>query len=377
VAHPRLKPVPAAADDRRVTSAAPAAAGPRARPAALLPAAHPHARLLVVDDEQPNLDLMGRVLARAGYLDVVLMSEPELAVQAVQTLRPDLVLLDLHMPGLDGFAFLRRLQDLVPASELLPRLMITADATEATRRSALALGAHDFLTKPIDVMETTLRVANLLQTRMLHVQLREHNGRLEDQVRERTRQLTDSHREITRRLALVGEYSDDDTAQHTVRVGLWAERLAQELGFAPAAAQLLGEAAPLHDIGKVAIPDAVLLKRGRLLPEEFEVIKTHTTIGAHILANGDSDLLRLAEQVALTHHERWDGTGYPARLAGAAIPLAGRVVSVVDVFDALTNARPYKHAWPVDRAVAEMTGLRGRHFDPEVLDVFLGLVDGD
>ena len=340
--------------------AAPVVAVARARPAAaLLPAAHPHARLLVVDDEEPNLVLMGRVLARAGYEDVVLMHDAERAVQAVPTLRPDLVLLDLHMPGLDGFGVLRRLQELVPADELLPRLMITADATEATRRSALALGAHDFLTKPIDVMETTLRVANLLQTRMLHVQL------------------SDSHREVTRRLALVGEYSDDDTAQHTVRVGLWAERLALALGFAPAAAQLLGEAAPLHDIGKVAIPDAVLLKRGRLLPEEFEVIKTHTTIGAHILADGDSDLLRLAEQVALTHHERWDGTGYPARLAGAAIPLAGRVVSVVDVFDALTNARPYKHAWPVDRAVAEMTGLRGRHFDPEVLDVFLGLVDGD
>lgn len=337
-------------------------------------ATYPQARLLVVDDEQPNLDLLGKVLARAGYEQVVLLRDPQAALDRFEELAPDLVLLDLHMPVLDGFEVLRRLQGLVPAENLVPRLVITADSTGVTRRAALGLGAHDFLTKPIDVEETQLRVANLLQTRMLHVRLRDHNQLLEQRVRARTHQLEQSHRALARRLALVGEYSDDDTAEHTVRVGLAAQRLALALGFTPQAAALLGEAAPLHDIGKVAIPDAVLLKRGPLTPEEFEVIKTHAVIGAHILADGESDLLRLAEQVAHTHHERWDGSGYPRGLRGEAIPLTGRLVAAVDVFDALTHARAYKHAWPVEQAVEEMRTLRGTHFDPEVLDVFLDQV---
>ncbi len=335
------------------------------------PAAHPRARVLVVDDEQTNLDLMGRVLRRNGYECVTLTCDPRWAMDQLSVLDPDVVLLDLHMPVMDGFAVLRCLQQTVPAHDWLPRLVITADSTEATRRTALGLGAHDFLTKPIDVTETALRVGNLLQTRMLHLRLREHNELLEQQVRDRTRQLEHSHRELTRRLALVGEYSDDDTAAHTFRVGALAGRLATALGMPPDAAALIEQAAPLHDIGKVAIPDAVLLKRGRLTPEEYEVVKTHAAVGAHILGGGDSDLLRLAEEVAYTHHERWDGGGYPRGLRGTQIPRAGRLVAVVDVFDALTNPRPYKHPWPVEQAVQEMRSQRGRHFDPEVLDMFL------
>lgn len=341
----------------------------------LLPAVHHQARLVVIDDERPNLDLMGKVLRRAGYEGVQLVDDPTSLLQQWVELAPDLVLLDLHMPQVDGFEVLRRLQSTLSEQDLVPRLVVTADSTDATRRRALSLGAHDFLTKPIDVTEVLLRVGNLLQTRMLHVRLRNHNDVLEQQVRARTAQLSQSHRELARRLALVGEYSDDDTAQHTVRVGHAAARLAGALGFAAEEAELLAEAAPLHDIGKVAIPDAVLLKRGELSPEEFEVIKKHAVIGAHILAGGESELLRLAEQIAYTHHERWDGTGYPRGLRGPAIPLAGRLVAVVDVFDALTSTRPYKQAWPVERAVAEMRRLRGRHFDPDVLDVFLGQLE--
>ena len=342
---------------------------------AVVPAEHRSARLLVIDDEQPNLDLMAKVLGRAGYQEVTLTTDPRWALEHLQDLDPDLLLLDLHMPGLDGLEVLRRLQTAVGPDDLLPRLVITADSTADTRRTALGLGAHDFLTKPIDVTDTTLRVANLLRTRMLHVRLRDHSAGLERLVQARTHQLEASHRELTRRLALVGEYSDDDTAAHTVRVGRVAQQLATALGMSAAAAELIGEAAPLHDIGKVAIPDAVLLKRGPLSPEEFEVIKTHAAVGAHILSGGQSELLRLAEQIAFSHHERWEGSGYPRGLAGTDIPLAGRLVAVVDVYDALTSPRPYKHAWPVDRAVAEMRSQRGRHFDPEVLDVFLALDD--
>jgi putative two-component system response regulator len=334
-------------------------------------AVHVGARLLVIDDEQPNLDLMGRVLGRVGYEQVTLTTDPGWALDNLGELAPDLILVDLHMPSIDGLQVLRQLKTLVDPDDLLPRLVITADTTAATRRAAIGEGAHDFLTKPIDVAETTLRVANLLQTRMLHVRLREHNERLEDTVRVRTGQLELSHHELARRLALVGEYRDDETAQHTVRVGVAAERLATAVGFTPAEAALLGEAAPLHDIGKIAIPDEILRKPGPLTPEEFEVIKTHPEVGAHILGGGRSQLLRLAEQVALTHHERWDGTGYPHGLRGQGIPLAGRVVAVVDVFDALTSARPYKTAWTVPEAAEEMHRQRGRHFDPDVLDVFL------
>ncbi|HEU0102370.1 MAG TPA: HD domain-containing phosphohydrolase [Mycobacteriales bacterium] len=340
---------------------------------AVVSAEHRAARLLVIDDEQPNLDLLAKVLARAGYEQVTLTTDARWALEHLDALAPDILLLDLHMPTLDGFEVLRRLQEVVGPQDLLPRLVITADSTAATRRTALALGAHDFLTKPIDVTETTLRVANLLRTRLLHVQLRQHNAGLERLVQARTAQLEASHRELTRRLALVGEYSDDDTAAHTVRVGQVARQLAEALGWGPVAADLIAEAAPLHDLGKVAIPDAILLKRGPLSEEEFGVVKTHAAVGAHILAGGQSELLRLAEQIAFTHHERWDGSGYPRGLAGVDIPQAGRVVAVVDVYDALTSRRPYKHAWPVERAVAEMRSQRGRHFDPEVLDVFLTL----
>ena len=334
-------------------------------------AQHHQARLLVIDDKQPNLDLLGKVLGRAGYQHVTLTTYPAWALALLDDLAPDLILLDLHMPGLDGFEVLRRLQTAIDTEDLLPRLMITADSTATTRTTALGLGAHDFLTKPIDVTETTLRVANLLATRMLHVQLREHNQNLHEQVQSRTRQLQASQLELVRRLALVGEYSDDDTAQHTTRVGTNAARLAKALGYSPAATDLLAQAAPLHDIGKVAIPDDVLLKKGPLTPQEFEVIKTHAAIGAHILGGSQSELLRLAEQIAYTHHERWGGNGYPRALRGEAIPLAGRLIAVVDVYDALINTRPYKNAWPTERAVHHMKAQRGKHFDPQVLDVFL------
>lgn len=340
-------------------------------PSAIPTAEHPDARLVVVDDEPANLAVLGRLLQRAGYRDVVLMTDPAALLDQLTTLDPDLLVLDLQMPRIDGFEVLQRLQDDLSADDLLPRLVVTADSTATTRRRALGLGAHDFLTKPIDIIDAVLRVANLVRTRMLHVRLREHNDLLEERVRARTAQLERTHLDLAARLALVGEYRDDHTAQHTVRVGVAAERLALTLGFAPEEALLLGQAAPLHDLGKIAIPDAILLKPGPLTGAELEVIRTHPGVGAHILAGVDSDLLRLAEEVAYTHHEQWDGGGYPQGLAGEGIPMAGRLVSVVDVYDALTSVRPYKDAWSQERAVEHMTSLRGKHFDPAVLEVFL------
>ena len=214
-------------------------------------------------------------------------------------------------------------------------------------------------------------MSNLLRTRMLHRQLRATNDRLEEQVRARTRQLEDAYRDVTRKLALVGEYRDDDTAEHTARVAGLARRLGEAAGLSRADAAVLADAALLHDIGKVGVPDAVLLKPGALTPAEVATVRTHTTIGAHILSGSDSPMLQLAAVVARTHHERWDGTGYPDGLRGRMIPLAGRIVAIVDVFDALSSARPYKAAWPAAEVAGAMAALRGRQFDPELLDLFL------
>jgi putative two-component system response regulator len=238
-----------------------------------------------------------------------------------------------------------------------PVLVLTADVTVEVRRRALSAGASDFLSKPFDLHEIRLRVANLLETRRLQGELTQYARGLEERVRERTRDLEHSRLEVLERLALAAEYRDDDTYRHTERVGRITALLARRL-------------APLHDIGKVAISDRILLKPGRLTPEEFEAMKEHTVAGARILGGSSSPLLQMAEVIARSHHERWDGSGYPAGLAGEAIPLHGRLVAVADVFDALTHARPYKPAMPVEQALAELDAMAPAAFAPDVKAAF-------
>jgi putative two-component system response regulator len=329
--------------------------------------------ILAVDDEESNLLLVRRILEREGYTRVEVTMEPRRVPEMFVELEPDLVLLDLHMPGMDGFELMDRLGPLTANGSGVPFLVLTADATDATRRRALSVGARDFLTKPLDRIELLLRVRNLLQVKQLQDRLREQNADLEDKVAERTRDLDQSRLEVLERLALAAEYRDDDTQEHAWRIGRICALVAVNLGFPETEVELIARAAPLHDIGKIGIPDAILLKPGRLSDEEFEVIKTHTTIGAEILTGSRSPLLRLAERIALTHHERWDGRGYPGGLSGEEIPIAGRIVAVADVFDALTHERPYKQAWAVEKAVGEILGQGGRQFDPCVVDAFSGL----
>jgi putative two-component system response regulator len=251
--------------------------------------------------------------------------------------------------------------------------MLTADATEESKQRALSSGARDFLTKPFSQPELLLRVRNLLEVQSLHDRLREQNANLEQKIVERTRDLEHARLEILFRLALAAEYRDDHTQEHARRIGRTCALLARCLGLDQAEVDLIGQAAPLHDIGKIGIPDDVLLKPGKLTDSEFAAIKTHTTIGAEILAGSESPLLNLAEEIALTHHERWDGTGYPQQLAGEAIPPAGRIAAIADVFDALTHDRPYKQAWPTELAINEVIGQRGKQFDPQVVDAFASL----
>ncbi|MBW3607705.1 MAG: response regulator [Actinobacteria bacterium] len=327
-------------------------------------------RILAVDDEESNVLLLQRILERDGYVHVETTTEPTRVPTMFARARPDLVLLDLHMPGMDGFELMERLDRLGSDGSCVPFLVLTADATAETRRRALSMGARDFVTKPLDRIELLLRVRNLLEVKQLEDRLREHNAHLEDEVLERTRDLDQARLEVLERLALAAEFRDDDTQEHAWRIGRICGRLAVALGFAAAEVEMIERASPLHDLGKIGVSDLILLKPGRLSDEEFEVIKTHTAMGAEMLAGSRSRLLRLAERIALAHHERWDGRGYPAGLSGEAIPLAARVVAVADVFDALTHERPYKHAWPVDEAVREILNQAGRQFDPAVVEAF-------
>ena len=333
----------------------------------------PRGRVLVVDDQPPNVLLLERVLRQGGYADLRSTTDPHAVLPLVAEFRPDLLLLDLLMPGLSGFEVMDQLMGVVGDDHFLPVLVLTADVSAATREKALAGGATDFLTKPFDVTEVLLRVKNLLKARFLHVQLHDRNESLEVKVRERTRDLDESRVEVLDRLALAAEFRDDDTGRHTQRVGRVSALLAQAVGLPDDEVELIRHAAPLHDVGKIGIPDVILLKAGKLTPEEFQVMATHTTIGGRILSGGRSPLLRLAEQIALTHHENWDGTGYPTGVRGEAVPIAGRVVAVADVYDALSHQRPYKVAWPVADAAAEVVRLGGTKFDPRVVEAFAGL----
>jgi putative two-component system response regulator len=332
-------------------------------------------RILIVDDQEANVLLLSNILKRAGYTNLTSVTDSRQVLPLYMDGRPDLLLLDLMMPYMDGFKVMEQIGPLVGEGRYFPILVLTADISQDTKRRALSAGATDFLTKPFDATEVVLRIRNLLQTRHLHLRLEGQNQVLDNKVRERTRELEEAQMEILERLAQAAEFRDDMTGQHTRRVGHWSALLAAELGMPSEAVDFLRKSAPLHDVGKIAIADSILLKAGKLTPEEFEVMKTHAAVGARLLARGHSDLVRIAENIARTHHERWDGTGYPQGLAGEAIPIEGRIVSVVDVFDALTHERPYKPAWPVREAVAEIEQQSGRQFDPYVVTALVRVVE--
>ncbi len=335
-----------------------------------------NARLLIVDDEEYNLQLLEAMLQEAGYTQVTKTSDPRQVLPLYLESQPDLLVLDLNMPHLDGFAVMRQLTPRIPPGGYFPILVLTAELTAEAKHEALKAGATDFLTKPFDTTEVMLRIHNLLTARFLHLELQSQNESLEEQVRERTSELEEAQLEILKRLSLAAEYRDDATGEHTWRVGYVAALLAQELGWPSDQVELMQLAAPLHDLGKIAIPDRVLLKVGEFTVEDFEEMKPHITIGSKLLSGSRSPLLQLAEVIALTHHERWDGTGY-MRLNREKIPLPGRIVTVADVFDALTHKRPYKEAWPIERAQAEIAAQAGKQFDPQVVEAFLKLIERD
>jgi putative two-component system response regulator len=330
------------------------------------------ARILIVDDVIANVHLLESHLKRAGYIHIRGVTDPHEVVAACDDFSPDLILLDLRMPDLDGIDVMNLLGRRIAADQI-PVLVLTADLLPETKVRALAAGARDFLTKPFEHTEVLLRIANLLETRFLHLAARGENLRLETEVRRRTADLERAQLEILERLARAAEFRDDATQQHTARVGYVAGLIAAELESDDHFVETVRRAASLHDVGKIGIPDAVLLKPGPLTIPEFEVVKTHTTIGAAILSGGSSELVRLAQSIALSHHERWDGFGYPEMRAGESIPREARIVTVADAFDALTHSRPYKDGSTVEQAIAAIRLQAGRQFDPEVVDALIVL----
>lgn len=347
-------------------------------------------RLLVVDSDGANLERLEELLARDGYTEMITIDDPERVPTLCATWEPDLLLLDLQMPNDSGFEVMAALRDRVLGPDSLPVLVITAATESDARNRALSTGARDFVSKPIDRIELLLRVSNLLQTRQLQRQLADRDAALDAAAHDRTRHLEQALEDVRTRsveleqarleslrlLASVAEYHDDDTYQHTQRVGLSAAMIAGALGLPEQFIAMIRDAAALHDLGKIGISRRVLVKPGALTPIERQNMMRHVEIGARILSSARSPALRLAAEIALTHHERWDGQGYPAGLAGEQIPISGRIAAVADVFDALTHDRPYKRGWDVGRALDEIKRNAGTQFDPAVVAAFVTLDHG-
>lgn len=338
--------------------------------------ASPHtkaARILIVDDQEQNISLLRRILERAGYENVSSTVNPAEAISLKVQFQPDIVLLDLHMGDMSGFQVLEELVSNPRGADHLPVLVITADDSAEVKRRALALGATDFVRKPFDSAEVLLRIRNLLETRFLYQTLRDQNSELEQKVAERTKELEESRLEVLERLAVAVEFRDDDTGNHTKRVAEVSAALAGAIGLPPATVELIRRAAPLHDIGKVAIPDNILLKAGPLTAPEFATMKTHTVIGSMMLADGRSELVRVSQRIARSHHEWWDGSGYPDRTSREAIPLEARIVAIADFLDALSHDRPYRPAWSLEDTLSEIAARAGIHFDPKIAAALAGI----
>jgi putative two-component system response regulator len=346
-------------------------------------------RILIVDDEPANVLLLERLLELAGYRDVQATTDPTAVEALYGRWRPDLIVLDMHMPVLDGFAVMERLSELIAPDDYVPILMLTADGSPKVKRMALERGAKDFVTKPFDHAEVLARTANLLDTRSMHVQLRRQNDLLEQRVHERTAELREAigrleraqddlrvaQEETIHRLSLAAEYRDDETSRHLERMSRYCAILAARSGRDAGQSELLRVAAKMHDIGKLGVPDAILHKPGTLTSEELTIMRRHAEIGHRILEGSRSKLARTGATIAWTHHERVDGTGYPRGLRADEIPLEGRIAAIADVFDALTSDRIYRPAFDLADALAIMRQGRGRHFDAALLDVFLDSLD--
>ena len=325
---------------------------------------------LIVDDNATNVMLLKQVVSRIEGCTAVAFTDPVAALAEAISGHIDIALVDYTMPHLNGIEFLAKVHA-NPRTDDLPIVIITTDDERAIRTAALDAGAADFLTKPIDPAEVKSRVRNLLRLRDAQIKLKDKAAWVAAEVRKATAMLAAREEEIIVRLASAAEHRDTDTGAHLLRVAKYCRLIGRALGLNEDTCRTLYLAAPMHDVGKIAIGDAILLKPGKLSPEERALMEQHTNYGFRILADGHSELIRVAAEIARCHHERWDGSGYPRGLAGAEIPLFARIAAVADVFDALTSERPYKQAWTAEQALAHITENSGKHFDPACVAGFV------
>lgn len=326
-------------------------------------------RVLIIDDSRSSLAMIATIVNDAVTAQIDTCQHPVEAIKRTQTQQYDLVLVDHIMPEMDGVEVTSALRAM-ERYRLVPIVMVTSNIDKTTRLEAFRAGATDFVNKPFDPTELQARVVNLLALRQAQVELADRANWLSREVDRATRHLLEREEEVIWRLARAIEYRDGDTGEHVSRVALISRLIAAGIGLSPQRCRTIYLAAPLHDIGKIAIADAILSKPGKLTPEEMAIMRGHVTIGARILENGSSDLIKTAELIAQSHHERWDGAGYPDRLSGTDIPIEARVVAIADVFDALCSERPYKKAWPIEKAYAEILACSGTHFDPACVAAF-------
>ena len=322
--------------------------------------------VLVVDDTPSNLDVLTAILKDIYQVKVAINGTIGIKI-AKMVPQPDLILLDIMMPEMDGYEVCRRLKS-DPVTADIPVIFVTAKTDVADEQKGFELGAVDYITKPVSPPIVKARVVT-------HISLYDQHLALSQKVRQRTEALAMSRLEIIRTLGRAAEYKDNETGMHVVRMSYYSKILAQHLDVNDDWVELLFQAAPMHDIGKIGIPDSILGKPGKLDPDEWEIMQTHVTIGGDIIGDNDSKLLKLAQEIALYHHEKWDGSGYPHKLSGEDIPLSARIVAIADVFDALTSERPYKEAWPIQKAIELIQEQAGHHFDPNLVPIFISKLD--
>lgn len=330
------------------------------------------AKILIVDDQPANVTLIEKMLDIDGYINVLSTTDPTQVESIYLEQNSDLVLLDLNMPVMDGYEVLSKIREVDP--DYPPIIVLTAQSDRESRIKALDLGARDFLAKPFDRVELMTRIRNMLEVRIMTTAMKNQNIILDGMVKERTKELNDTRLEVIRRLGRAAEYRDDMTGFHIVRMSRYSQLLGRAAGMSEIDADMLLNASPMHDIGKIGIPDRVLMKPGKLDADEWTIMQTHVDIGVEILSGSSSELMNMAAEVAQNHHEKWDGSGYPRAIAGEEIPLTGRVVAIADVFDALTTERPYKKAWSIDESIEFLKEQKGKHFEPRLVDLFIEIL---
>ncbi|WP_310735729.1 HD domain-containing phosphohydrolase [Psychromonas sp. SR45-3] len=332
-------------------------------------------QVVIVDDQSTGRMILEKIILQiADDITVIDFADPRKALNWLKDNQADLIVTDYRMPGLNGIEFIEAVRN-TATGEHIPIMMITVVSEKKVRHEALEAGATAFLNRPIDQIECRTSCRNLLKLHKQHVIIQNRADWLAEQVHLATEQILQREQETILRLAKAGEYRDEETGNHVIRMAKYAKEIAKEIGLNENECNDLEHAAQMHDIGKIGIPDRVLLKEGKFIPEEWEIMQTHTTIGYEILSGSQSKYMQMGAIIALNHHERFNGEGYPNQLTGSQIPLIARIVSVADVFDALMSVRPYKKAWPLEDAIDFLKKQSGTQFDPRCVDAFLKRLD--